>query len=186
MGKTNAEADKAETPGILGSGGLKGILGNFNAPKKDKDTKKESKNRISEKVLPYDKIERRMIIFKLCVFFIISFLYFYMIFYTGFETVGEMIKEEPTQVNWASRRQQLTRGVNHWVMETLFNNQTNIGYKEVVYNGQNVASPFLYAEKLINELEYVENSLIFGNDREGISYTEAMSKEHEDLLFTDA
>jgi len=39
---------------------------------------------------------------------------------------------------------------------------------------------------LINELEYVENSLIFGNEREGISYTEALSTEHEDLLFTDA
>lgn len=44
----------------------------------------------------------------------------------------------------------------------------------------------MYTEKLINELEYVENSLIFGNDREGISYTDALSSEHEDLLFTDA
>jgi hypothetical protein len=56
----------------------------------------------------------------------------------------------------------------------------------LVFEGQNIGNPFLYTQKLIDELEYVENSLIFGNEKEGITYTDSLSTEHEDLLFTNA
>ena len=56
------------------------------------------------------------------VYFILTVVYFYMIYYTGFDLVVEMIREQPVQVNWASRRHQLTRGVNVWLTEALFDN----------------------------------------------------------------
>jgi hypothetical protein len=72
------------------------------------------------------------------------------------------------------------------VTETLFQELPIYGYKYLIYEGQSVGSPFLTAQKLIDELEYVENSLIFGNDEEGITYTDHYSSEHEKLLYTDA
>ena len=40
---------------------------------------------------------------------------------------------------------------------------------------------------LINELEHVEHSLIFGNSEEGMSIDEEiLSDEHKDLIFNDA
>jgi len=56
-----------------------------------------------------------------------------------------VLKEEPIHVNWASRRRQLSRAINMWVMETLLENVTDIGYKFVVPAGQNVGSPFRQA-----------------------------------------
>jgi hypothetical protein len=39
---------------------------------------------------------------------------------------------------------------------------------------------------VIEELDYVENSLIFGNSDEGLSFNEVRSTKHDDLLFKDA
>jgi len=68
-------------------------------------------------------------------FFVISIVYFYLIYYTGFQEVGEVLKEEPIHVNWASRRRQLSRAINMWVMETLLENVTNVGFKFVIPTG---------------------------------------------------
>ena len=93
---------------------------------------KPSKNAESAKkkivILSYDKYTRNTNIFKLLIFFVVSLVYFYLIFFTGFETVGDLILEEPIAVNWASRRRQLTRAVNLWVSEVLFENSTKVGY----------------------------------------------------------
>lgn len=121
------------------------------------------------------------------IFFIVTCVYFGMIFYTGFETVVEIVEEQPLKVNWASRRRHLVRGVNHWIMETLFNNHTDYGYKSFVFDKANVGSPYQHAELLIQELEYVENSLTFGNVDEGINTSnDVLSSEHQDLIFKDA
>lgn len=125
-------------------------------------------------------------VFKLLCFFVMSLVYFYLIYYTGFETVGKILKEEPIHVNWASRRRQLSRAINMWTMETLLENVTDVGYKYVVPSGQNIGSPRRLAEIVTEELDYVENSLIFGNDDEGITFSEMRSKQHDDLLFENA
>lgn len=125
-------------------------------------------------------------VFKLTCFFVISLVYFYLIYYTGFDAVGEVLKEEPIQINWGSRRRQLSRAVNMWVTEALFENMTDVGYKFQIPTGQNVGSPYLQAFIAIEELDYVENSLIFGNEQEGVVFSEMRSSEHDNLLFDNA
>jgi hypothetical protein len=50
----------------------------------------------------------------------------------------------------------------------------------------NIGSPSNHATLLINELEFVENSLIFGNDDLGLALSDMRSQEHDDLLFDNA
>lgn len=153
--------------------------------KKDGDGKKKSKKE-ERVVMPYDPRQRKVMTVKLACFFVISIVYFYLIYYIGFDAVGEILKEEPIHVNWASRRKQLSRAINMWVNEALFTNLTDVGLKYVVPAGQNIGSPVLYATLVINELEFVENSLIFGNDDVGITFSEMRSQKHDDLLFENA
>jgi PAS domain S-box-containing protein len=153
--------------------------------KEKKSKKKDGKKNELRKILAYDPRQRKIMTIKLLCFFIISLVYFYLIYYTGFDSVGKILKEEPIHINWASRRRQLSRAINMWVTETLLEN-TTIGYKYVVPANQDIGFPRVIAQRFTEELDYVENSLIFGNDDEGITFSEMRSKEHDDLLFENA
>ncbi|OMJ89935.1 hypothetical protein SteCoe_7826 [Stentor coeruleus] len=158
---------------------------------KDKDAKKNAaakKKKVVEqkKVLAYDPKQRKIMAAKLVCFFIISLVYFYLIYYTGFDVVGNILKEEPIHINWASRRKELSRAINHWITEAILENVTTYGYKYVVPSKQDKGSPYNYAYIVTQELDYVENSLIFGNSKEGLSFNEIRSTTHDNLLFKDA
>lgn len=143
--------------------------------------KKEAKG-----VLSYDPKARKVVLGKLMCFLVINLVYFYLIYYTGFEAAGELLKQEPTTIDWASRRRHLSRAVNHWVTESLLENVTDVGFKYLIPQGQHLSSPSHHALSLLSELEYVENSLIFGNPDYSIAYSGLRSAQHDSLLFTDA
>jgi hypothetical protein len=65
----------------------------------------------------------------------------------------------------------LVGDIRHSTQSLLFTNITGVGWEYVVPSGQNLGSPLLNAERAINKLEFVENSLIFGNSDEGIHST---------------
>lgn len=136
--------------------------------------------------LSYDPRHRKTVIAKLASFFLVSVVYFYLIYYTGFDTIGGALEEEPVTIDWASRRKQLSRSVNFWVLESLVENITGLGLKDAVPAGQNLASTLRAATWATNELEYVENSLIFGNAEEGLSFNEMRGAVHDALMFSDA
>jgi len=140
----------------------------------------------TRKVLAYDPRQRKLTGLKLLCFFLISVVYFYLIYYTGFEAAGATMKEAPATINWASRRRQLSRAVNHWLTEALLENVTSHGYKYIVPEGQTLGSPLRHANLALNELEDVENSLIFGNAEEGLSFSSVRGAEQESLLFSSA
>lgn len=150
------------------------------------ESKKKKRILDPKRAFTYDPKQRKLMVLKLVCFFVISIVYFYLIYYTGFDAIGDILSEEPVHINWASRRRQLTRAINMWVTETLFENYTDVGYKYVVPKGQNIGSPYLKALRYIDELDYVENSLIFGNEDAGISLSEMRSEKHDNLLFEDA
>ena len=152
--------------------------------KEEKDKKKAKQSLRS--ALTYDPKARKLIIVKLVCFFVVSTVYFYLIYYTGFDSVGQMLADEPVQVDWASRRKQLSRSLNLWVHEALLANVTNVGYKHVVPVGQDIASPWQHAMQLADELEFVENTLIFGNPQESIHFSDMRSNQHDLLMFSDA
>ena len=157
----------------------------------EKDAKKlqaNKKRKVVEqkKVLAYDPKQRKIMVAKLLCFFVISLAYFSLVYYTGYHVVGNILKEEPIHINWASRRKELSRAVNHWVIESILEQVPSHGYKYVVPSKQDRGSAFNYAQKVIEELDYVENSLIFGNSDEGLSFNEVRSTKHDDLLFKDA
>lgn len=140
----------------------------------------------TRKVLAYDPRQRKLTALKLLGFFLISVVYFYLIYYTGFEAAGATMKEAPATINWASRRRQLSRAVNHWLTEAVLENVTSQGYKYIVTEGQTLRSPLHQAALALNELEDVENSLIFGNAEAGLSFSSVRGAEQESLLFTSA
>lgn len=109
--------------------------------------KKRKKDEAAKKVLAYDPKQRKVMSVKMLAFFTISLVYFYLIYYTGFEAVGQILHDEPIHVNWASRRKELTRAINYWVNEALFENLTDVGYKYVVPEGQLVGSCMNEAQK---------------------------------------
>lgn len=150
--------------------------------KKQNSTKK--KKPVEKKtVLAYDPKQKTIMIAKLFCFFIVSVVYFYLIYYTGFEVVGNILKNEPVHLNWASRRKELTRAIDTWVTEAILENITDYGYKYAVFDKQDRGSPYQYAISLINELDYVENSLIFGNPDKELSFDDKRGSTHEELLF---
>ncbi|OMJ95244.1 hypothetical protein SteCoe_1458 [Stentor coeruleus] len=154
---------------------------------KDKTTANKKKKVSEQKVvLAYDPKQRKIMTAKLICFFIISLVYFYLIYYTGFDVVGNILKEEPVHINWASRRKELSRAINHWVTEAILENVTDYGYKYVVPSKQDKGSSYNYAYKVTEELDYVENSLIFGNSKQGLSFNEIKSTTHDNLLFKNA
>ena len=140
----------------------------------------------AKKALTYDPRQRKLLGLKLLSYFLISVVYFYMIYYTGFEAVGAIMREAPTTLNWASRRKQLTRAVNHWLTEAVLENVTAHGYKFLVTQSQQLGSPLRQAVTAINELEAVENSLIFGNTDQDLSFASVRGSQQETLLFEDA
>lgn len=140
----------------------------------------------SKAALSYDPKARKVVLGKLMCFFVINLVYFYLIYYTGFEAAGELLKQEPVTIDWASRRRHLSRAVNHWVTESLLENVTGVGFKFLIPQGQFLASPSHHAFSLLSELEYVENSLIFGNPDHSLAYSGLRSSEHDSVLFTDA
>ena len=159
--------------------------------KKDKDAdlpdkhdrKSKQKQRLS---LAKDVRLRKIVSAKLSVFFLMSLVYFYLIYYTGYQTVGSVLEEEPVTINWASRLRQLSRSVNFWLVEAMVENTTDVGFKYVVPQGQNVGSAVQKTLTSILEMEYVENSLIFGNPDYGLSFSDLRSTTHDDLLFSSA
>ncbi|CAG9333953.1 unnamed protein product [Blepharisma stoltei] len=154
---------------------------------KSKEKEKKKKKILAEKkVLAYDPKQRKIMTFKMAGFFTVSLVYFYLIYYTGFEAVGQILNDMPIHVDWSARRQELTKAINFWVNEALFENITGIGYKYVVPSGQDVGDCLNEASRWIDELDYVENSLIFGNDEEGLTYNDMRSSEHDKILFDDA
>jgi hypothetical protein len=152
----------------------------------EKDKKANEKAAKESQRLSYDPRQRKAVLAKLASFFIVSVVYFYLIYYTGFDTIGGALEEEPITINWASRRRQLSRSINFWVLESLVENITGLGYKDVVPAGQDLASALRAATWVTNELEYVENSLIFGNEEEGLSFNEMRGAVHDSLMFSDA
>ena len=154
------------------------------ANKGKKDAKKKEKEH--KKIQVADKHQRNVIIGKIFAFFVISFVYFYLVYYTGFAAIESALEQEPVTVNWGSRRRHLTRAVNAWVLESLLANITSTGYKYVVPKNQAISDPAAYAAMQINELEYVENSLIFGNSEAGLTFSNMRSGTHDSLLFEDA
>jgi PAS domain S-box-containing protein len=153
----------------------------------DRNKKSEERRKREErKPLTYDPRQRKVIVLKLACFFVFSVVYFYLIYYIGYDSVGAVLQEAPDQVNWASRRKQLTRAVNMWVNEALLSNVAGLGHKYVLPAGQSIDSPMLYAAKMIDELEFVEQNLVFGNNDVGVTYIQMRSKAHDALLFEDA
>jgi len=152
--------------------------------KEEKSAKKREKEVKKTQVI--DIRQRNVIIGKIFAFFVISFVYFYLVYYTGFDSIESMLEQEPVAINWASRRRHLSRSVNAWVLESLLQNTTNSGYKYVVPKGQSISDPISYATSQISELEYVENSLIFGNSEAGLTFSSMRSSGHDALLFDDA
>jgi len=116
------------------------------------------------KALPYDVRKRKVMTCKLMFFFIMGMLYFYLVFFTGYESLEKILREMPEQVNWSNRRKQLVKGINQWTTESLINDQELIGYKYILPTYQFVGSPVLHAEEQIEELEFVENTVIYGNE----------------------
>lgn len=150
------------------------------------ENRRNRRKEIKAAALTYDSKARKIVLVKIGAFLVINVVYFYMIYYTGFEAAGELLREEPTTVDWASRRRHLSRAINHWVTESLLENVTNVGYKYQIPSGQPLSSPSHYAFSLLTELEYVENSLIFGNKDYPIAFANIRSTEHDSLMFTDA
>ena len=146
--------------------------------KKKKSSAKRSK--------PYEPRHRKILILKISVFFFMSIIYFYLIYYIGFQAAEKKLLNQPARINWGSRRRHLSRALNMWVTEAVFENVTDIGYKYTIPHKQNVGSPFELAMKVLNELEYVENGFIFGNEEQGLEFARTQSEEHDDLLFKDA
>ena len=128
---------------------------------------------------------RKIIFLKLWLFFLISLTYLYLLYYISFETVEATLSEELIAVNWASRRKVLTRAVNFWCLEAIIQNVTDVGYKYAVKTGQNAGFFTHIAEMNLNELEYVENSLIFGNAGAKLPYRNIFQAKHDELLFTN-
>lgn len=159
--------------------------------KKEKDSENSEKTRDKHtkskqrQALARDIRMRKVVSAKLSCFFLMSLVYFYLIYYTGFQAVGSVLEEQPVTINWASRLRQLSRSVNFWLAEGLAENCTGLGFKYVVPSGQNAGSAVLQAFTSIQELEYVENSLIFGNPAEGLSFSDIRSSEHDSLLFSN-
>lgn len=159
--------------------------------KKEKDSenseKTRSKNTRSKQrqALARDIRMRKVLSAKLSCFFLMSLVHFYLIYYTGFQAVGSVLEEQPVTINWASRLRQLSRSVNFWLAEGLVENCTGLGFKYVVPYGQNAGSAALKAFTAIQELEYVENSIIFGNPAEGLSFSDIRSSAHDSLLFSN-
>lgn len=176
----NIDLDYEEDEVIV-SGGLRDEDKREKDIEADENNPKKANKRSKEEI--YDKHQRRVQVLKLICFFSFSLVYFYLIYYISYEAVGNLIKEEPVQVNWASRRKQLSREINMWVNEALLTNITELGSKFIAPNNQNIGDPLLHAEKAVNELEFVQNSLIFGNSDVDITYTDIRSTAHEDLLF---
>jgi len=138
------------------------------------------------KVLPYDAKKRKIISCKMSIFFIVTVIYFYLIFFTGFESLEKILREMPDQVNLSSRRKQLVKGINQWMTESLINSDKDIGYKYINPTHQFVGSPILHTEEQIEELEFVENTVIYGNENHDISLNEYRSSDHEKLIFENA
>lgn len=151
--------------------------------KEEKIAKKKEKDIKKTQII--DIRQRNVIIAKIFAFFVISFVYFYLVYYTGFDSIESMLEQEPVTINWASRRRHLSRSVNAWVLESLFQNTTS-GYKSVVPKGQSISDSISYATRQILELEYVENSLVFGNSEAGLTFSSMRSSGHDALLFDDA
>jgi len=151
-----------------------------------KDAGRRKKKSDSRGALSYDPKARKVVLAKLLCFLVINLVYFYLIYYTGFEAAGELLKQEPRTIDWASRRRHLSRAVNHWVTESLLENVTDVGFKFLIPKDQFLASPSHHAFSLLSELEYVENSLIFGNPDHSIAYSGLRSAQHDSVLFTDA
>lgn len=156
---------------------------------KDSETSEKARDKHSKqkqrKALSKDIHMRKVLSAKLSCFFIMSIVYFYLIYYTGFQAVGSVLAEEPVTINWASRLRQISRSVNFWMNEGLVENFTGLGYKYVVPYGQNAGFPVLKALTAVQELEYVENSLIFGNPDAGLSFSDIRSSDHDYLLFSN-
>ena len=161
--------------------------GNKSGEKDQKRVNNNKKKKVAEqkKVLAYDPKQRKIMTAKLSCFFVISLVYFYLIYYTGFDVIGNILEEEPVHINWASRRKELSRAINHWVTEAIYENVTGYGYKYVVPTKQDRGSPYNYAYQVSVELDYVENSLIFGNTEQGLSFNDVRSSIHDELLFTN-
>jgi len=119
---------------------------------------------------------------KLFPFFVVTLVYFYLIYYTGFEAAGEALTQERRVLNLASRRHHLSRAVNHWILESSLQNRTE-GLKWVLPEGQIQSLPLLQAQRLVEELERVEMELVYGT---GMLFTGLRSKEHNTLLFANA
>ena len=150
--------DSSKKSNRSSEGSEKGSKGSKKSEEAAEDDKKKYK------ALPYDAKKRKIMTCKLMFFFIMGMLYFYLVFFTGYESLEKILREMPEQVNWSNRRKQLVKGINQWTTESLINHQETIGYKYILPTYQFVGSPVLHAEEQIEELEFVENTVIYGNE----------------------
>ena len=72
--------------------------------KKGDEEKEDEEKKKKYKVTPYDAKKRKVITVKLAFFFLMGMIYFYLVFYTGYESLEKILREMPDQVNWVNRR----------------------------------------------------------------------------------
>jgi hypothetical protein len=57
-----------------------------------KDFRSESEN---ARIITYDSRKRKIMVFKLSLFFVLGIIYFYLIYYTGYHSLEEILNELP-------------------------------------------------------------------------------------------
>jgi hypothetical protein len=72
--------------------------------------------------------------------------------------------------------------VNHWVTEAAIQHDPTFGYRFVIPGSQETGDAVAFAHRLVDELEYVENCLVFGSKEHGLSMNTYRTSEHETLL----
>jgi hypothetical protein len=160
--------------------------------KEEDTTSGEDKSALEERITQREKqvnksLRLKGLFCKLSPFFVVTLVYFYLIYYTSFEAASEALSQEPRILDLASRRHSLSRSVNHWLLESLLQNHTQFGLKSVLPQGQIYSQPLLQAQRVVDELDQVETLLIYGGEEDsGMLFTSLRSKEHNALLFSNA
>lgn len=156
-----------------------------------KESNEELKNALkgqnktnNSKKITKDRSEKYYIGIKLTTHLIISAIIIVIIYNLALNIAGAEFEEEPWIFDYASRRQQLVKSVNMWVTEAIVANIEGVGMKYVLPHGQIVQNPLVYAEIMVDELETVENAVIYG--RNGDKPYKLMNDDQKKLVFDSA
>jgi PAS domain-containing protein len=145
--------------------------------------KGENKVNTSKKITK-DRSDKYCIGIKLTAHLIISAIIIVIIYILALNIAGAEFEEQPWIFDYASRRQQLVKSINMWVTEAIVANIEGVGMKYVIPHGQIVQNPLVYAEIMVDELETVENAVIYG--RNGDQAYKLMNNDQKRLVFNSA